>query len=87
MTKYELTLLLEEEKILEEIKKLLEAAKAKIVLENKWGKKSLSYPIKKKLSAYYFNLVVDLDLNEVNPLKKKLDYDEKIMRYLLLKID
>ncbi len=87
MNKYELTLLLEEEKKIDEVKKLLEAAKAKIVTENKWGKKSLSYPIKKKLGAYYFNLVLDLELNDVNPLKKKLDYNEQIMRYLLLKID
>lgn len=87
MTKYELTLLLEEEKKIEEIKKLLEAAKVKITTENKWGKKSLAYLVKKKLSAYYFNLMFQMNLNGVNDLKKKLDYEEKIMRYLLLKID
>lgn len=87
MSNYELTLLLDEEKELDEIKKLLESTKAKIKQEDKLGKKTLSYPIKKKRDAYFFTLMFEIEEKDTLELKKKLDFSEKLLRYLLIKQD
>lgn len=86
MNKYELILLLDEEKQVDEFKKLLESLKAKVVTQENWGKKSLAYSIKKKSSAFYTHFILDLDQSNAQDLKKKLNYDEKLLRYLFLKI-
>jgi len=56
------------------------------VVEKKesWGKKTFSYPIKKKRSGYYFEYQINLAAPQVLELKRKLDLDESILRYLLL---
>lgn len=86
MNQYELILLLDEEKQVDEFKKLIEGLKAKVVSEEKWGKKNLAYRIKKKTSAFYSHFVIELDQKNAQDLRKKLDYDETLLRYLLLKI-
>ncbi|MBI4225992.1 30S ribosomal protein S6 [Candidatus Roizmanbacteria bacterium] len=85
MTKYELTLLLPEESEVKNIKELVISLKAIIEKEESWGKKSLAYPIKKNLAAYYFNWFLNIDQKIISDLKKKLNFNEKLIRYLLLK--
>lgn len=87
MTKYELTFLLPEEAEAKNINELIRFLKGKVEKEEKWGKKALAYPIKKNLSAYYFHLLINIDQNNINELKKKLNFNEKLIRYLLLKIN
>ena len=84
MNQYELTLLLNDEVAIDKFKKLIESEEAKIISEEKWGKKTLAYPIKKKYSAFFFNFVLDISQNKVNELKKKLTFDDTLLRYLLL---
>ena len=86
MTKYELTLLLPEEAEVKNIKELITILKGKIEKEDTWGKRNLAYPIKKAASAFYFHWLIDIDHGNVNELKKKLNFNEKLIRYLLLKI-
>lgn len=84
--KYELTLLLPEEAELKNITQIITSLKGKIDSEEKWDKKTLSYPIKKQRSAHFFNLQLTLDQDKVNSLKKNLNFNEKLMRFLLLKM-
>jgi len=86
MTKYELTLLLPDEAEEKNIKELITSLKGKVEKEERWGKKALAYPIKKNTSAYYFHSLLDIDKNNISELKKKLNFNEKLMRYLLLKV-
>ena len=86
MTKYELTLLLPEESEAKKIKDLISELKGKIGKEDAWGKRNLAYPIKKNNSAYYFHWLIEIDQNKVNELKKKLNFNEKLLRFLLLKV-
>ena len=83
--KYEITLLLGEEKDLENLKKLFVLEKVKILSEEKWGKRTLVYPVKKCKSAYYITLSLELDQKIAAELKRKFDFEEKLLRYLLIK--
>lgn len=84
--KYEVTFLLPEEAEVKTIKDIFSSHKAKIESEESWGKKTLAYPIKKNSSAFYFHFKIEIDIKMVGELKKKLNFNEKLIRYLLLKI-
>lgn len=84
MTRYELTFLLKDEEETKSLTQILESFSGKIVEEKKWGKRQFAYPIKKDTSASYFTWMVDIDKKNVSELKKKLNFNEKLIRYLLL---
>jgi len=81
---YELVILLEKEEEIKLIEEIINQNGGKIQNKEKWGEKLLSYPIKKKNKAIYF--IIDFVINKKNilSLKRKLDFNEKIIRYLLL---
>jgi small subunit ribosomal protein S6 len=85
--KYEITLLVAEEAEVEPIKKLLESLNGKVVEEQKWGKKQLSYPIKKNMDAYYFTWSLEMEPKKMAEFKRGLNFNESLLRYLLLKVD
>lgn len=80
---YELTFLLKEEAELKNIKELVELF-GKIIKEEKWGEKILAFPIKKNHRAYYYNFDLELPSEKATELRKKLNFNEKLLRYLLL---
>jgi small subunit ribosomal protein S6 len=82
--KYELTFLLNEESELANLKKLVESLSGMILKEEEWGKKNLAYVIKKTRNAYYFFWEIEIDNKNVRELRKKLNFNEKLLRYLLL---
>lgn len=84
---YELTFLLNEEAELKSIKELLESLEGKIVSEQSLGEKPLAYPIKKQNQAKYFTWKIQIKPNKLAEFKKKLNYNEKLLRYLLLKVE
>lgn len=81
---YELILLLEKEDDLKPVKEVITQYSGKILSEEKWAERLLAYPIKKKNKAIYYFLVFSLDKKNILPLKTKLNFNEKIIRYLLL---
>lgn len=87
MNQYELTFLLETEEEVKSVQDLITALKGKILKEEAWGKKALSYRIKKHRSAFYYHNSFDIDRKNIQELRKKLNFNEKIIRYLLLKAD
>ena len=87
MNQYELTFLLPNEEELKSIKSIVETNSGKIVKEEKWGARKLAYPIKKGNSAHFFTWSVAMKADQVAELKKKLNFNEKLLRYLLLKVD
>lgn len=82
---YELTFLLNEESELKNIKSLIAEFSGKVLEEEDWGKKTLTYPIKKVDVAHFYNWKIDLDEKNVSDYKKKLNFNEKLLRYLILK--
>lgn len=87
MSRYELVFLLANEEELKNIKDMLKAASGKLLEEKKWGEKSLAYPIKKASSANFFEWVLEMETGALADFKKKLGFNDKIIRYLLLKQD
>ncbi|MCL4374947.1 30S ribosomal protein S6 [Patescibacteria group bacterium] len=87
MSQYELTVLLEKEDYAKAVKTLLGELKIKIDSETGWGKKTLAYPIKKHHNMYYFIWKISGPAAQLPELKKKLNFDETIVRYLLLKLN
>jgi len=81
---YELTFLLNDEEELKNIKSLIESLGGKIVSEEKWGRKTLFYQIKKNTSANFYNYIIEMEKKNLQELRKKLNFNEKLIRYLLL---
>jgi len=84
MKMYELTLLLEKEDDLKIVKDIISQYKGQIITEEKWGERLLAYPVNKKGKALYYILTFNLDKKNVTILKNRLNFSEKIIRYLLL---
>jgi len=81
---YELILLLEKEEDLKNVEEIITQNGGKIENKEKWGERLLAYPIKKKDKAIYFIITLTMDKKNVLPFKRKLDFNENIIRYLLL---
>jgi len=84
MSNYELTLLLEKEDDLKPVLDLINQYSGKILSQEKWAERILAYPIKRKEKAIYYFINFSIDKKNLLPLKKKINFNEKIIRYLLL---
>ncbi len=84
MSKYDFTFLLNEEAELKPIKNLITSLGGKVAKEESWGKKTLAFPIKKATTAGFYNWQIEMETKDVKEFKKKLDYNEKLIRYLIL---
>lgn len=73
------------EKLLKELKKWL--GKGKILSSKEWGKKELSYPIKKEKEGEYLFLEIEMTPEKGGEIEKKLRLEEEILRHLLLRKD
>jgi small subunit ribosomal protein S6 len=58
-----------------------------IVEVARWGRKKLAYPIKHVLEGNYVLVKFKLDPSANRELENNLKISEKIMRYLLIKVD
>lgn len=87
MRTYEFTFLTKKKETAKEAEALIKELKGKIKNKVEWGERTLAYPIKRLKKAWYFTYTVDLDENTLEEFKQKLNFSEKILRYLLLKIE
>ena len=81
---------LSEEQIKEAVKKfasLLTDKGAKFVNQEDWGLKKLAYPIQNKKSGFYHLFEYTVDGEAINPLEVEFRRDERVMRYLTVKLD
>ena len=84
---YSFIFLLNEEKNVPELKKLLGSLEGKVLKELPVSKKTLAYPIQKQSSATMYEWNLQIDGSKVEELKKKLSFNPLVLRYLLLKQD
>jgi small subunit ribosomal protein S6 len=52
-----------------------------------WGLKKLAYPIQKKTTGFYFLLEFEAEGSAVADLELSLKRDERVMRFLTVKMD
>ena len=93
MNKFEVVLLFNPElstnKLNDEINKFktsLEAHSAKIVNEENWGLRELSYSIKKFKKAFYRFFQVETSNSIVKEINRDLNQSENLMRYIFIKV-
>ena len=92
MSKYELTVVylptLTEKSLKKELtslKALVDDNKGKVIKKDDWGKKPLSYQIKKQTEGFYAHRGVELPEKAVVKVRSALRMNEKAMRYLIVK--
>ena len=86
---YNLTLVLNPDTKDAEKKKIIKSAKdafpkAKIT-DKEWGEKKLAYPIEKKSSGIYVNIIAEADEKVASDFEKSLYGNDQILRHLLLR--
>ncbi|PCE62413.1 30S ribosomal protein S6 [Sediminicola luteus] len=60
---------------------------AKMVSKENWGLKKLAYPIQHKKSGFYHLFEFTAPGEAINPYEVEFRRDERIMRYLTVKLD
>ena len=69
------------------LKKLLTDNGAEILNEEAWGLKKLAYNIEKKTSGFYNLIEFKADPTVINTLEVGYRRDEKVIRYMTVKLD
>ncbi len=81
---------LSDDQIKETVKKyedFLVSNGAKMISKENWGLKKLAYPIQHKKSGFYHLLEYTVPGEAISPLELEFRRDERIMRYLTVKLD
>ncbi len=81
---------LSEEQIKETVKKFesfLTSNGAKMISKEDWGLKKLAYPIQHKKSGFYHLFEYTVPGEAINPLEVEFRRDERIMRYITVRLD
>ena len=58
----------------------------KVVEVDKWGTRTMAYEIKKQSRGYYLKLVLEGNSDSALLLEKDLQMDDKLLRFLLIRI-
>ncbi len=89
-TVFILTPVLSESQVKETVdkfRKIITDSKGAIVHEEDWGLKKLAYPIQKKSTGFYHLFEFSCDGSLIEKLEIELKRDERIIRFLTLKMD
>ena len=94
MNQYEtvfiLTPVLSDEQMKEAVKKYedqLTSRGAEIIHEENWGMRKLAYPIQKKSTGFYQLIEYKAEGNVIADVETELKRDERVMRFLTVKLD
>ncbi len=71
---------------IENFKSKLSSQSAKIVNEEDWGLRDLSYSIKKFKKAFYSFLQIEASGNIIKNINRELNQSENLLRYLFIKV-
>jgi small subunit ribosomal protein S6 len=68
----------------EKVRGWIESAGGRVLKVDRWGKRRLAYPIKKRLDGYYFFLQAELPPHASTPLERDLRLSEQILRFMVV---
>ena len=57
-----------------------------VVYKESWGLRNLAYPIKENKKAFYEFMNIKLPQDKIDTLNSKLNLNDKIIRYLSIKV-
>ena len=58
-----------------------------VVYKESWGLRSLAYPINENKKAFYEFMNIELPQDKIDILNSKLNLNDKIIRYLSIKVN
>ena len=94
MNKYEIMFIvkatMEEAQVKEvanNMKKIIEDLKGKVVSFKEMGERKLAYAIKKEISGYHLLMTIEATKEVVKEFDRKALIDESILRHLVIKLD
>ena len=71
----------------QKFKDLILASGAEMVNEENWGLRKLAYPIQKKTTGFYQLIEFKAEGNVIADVETELKRDERILRFLTVKLD
>ena len=71
---------------IEKFKKTIIEKKGKVINEENWGLRDLSYNIKKFKKAFYNFFQLEISGKDLNDIKKDFNQSENLLRYLFIKV-
>ena len=71
---------------IDNIKKFVSDKSGKIIQEEDWGLRDLSYNIKKFKKAFYKFLQIEIEGSILDTIKKDLNQSDNLLRYLFIKV-
>ena len=93
MNKFEAVLLLSPElgtqnlkSEIDKFKSLITKKEGKIISEEDWGLRDLSYNINKFKKAFYRYFQLEISGNQIDSIKKEITQSENYMRHLFVKV-
>ncbi len=75
------------EALIAEVNELLTANGAVVSKTEKWGERKLAYEINKKKSGFYVLTTFEIDGLKLAEIEAKLNINEPIIRYMIVKLD
>ena len=93
MNQYEIAVLyhpdleIDLEKAEAKVKKIFTDNGGKVVNVDNWGKRKLTYPIKKNESAVYVFYTVELPAESVRKIESTLNITDEVIRFLIVRPD
>ena len=74
------------EEALNSHEQILNELDGKMIYKESWGLRNLAYPIKENKKAFYEFMNIEIPQNRIDDLNSKLNLNEKIIRYLSIKV-
>lgn len=68
------------------VRAIFKQNKAPILEEKDWGEKRLAYPINNERKGHYFIWNVDIPTSNIKEIRRLLNFEQKLMRYMLLEV-
>lgn len=74
-------------KLVESLTETLKELGGKVIKNEYWGLRSLTYRIKKNRKGHYAHLGIDAPVEAIREMERKLQLNEDVIRTLTLKVD
>ena len=74
-------------KIVDMIEKSVVKEGGKVIGKEDWGLRDLAYKINTLKKAFYYFYQISIDRQKIQTLKKNTSLNQKIIRYLFIKVD
>lgn len=89
---YELTIVLaggttaaKKKSMQEKVKKLVTSFKGKVSKVEEWGDLKLAYPIEENDTGFFLHFILELEAEFAKEIDSKLNLEEGVLRYLLVR--